>query len=257
MKNENEIRETVQKAYSRIANSSVELQNGCCTTSESEPCCITHDNIDLQSLRIGYTEDDIRAVPENSNLGLGSGNPIAIANLQEGETVVDLGSGAGFDVFLASGKVGKKGKAIGVDMTQAMIAKARKNATKIESNNVEFRLGEIEHLPVGNDFADVIISNCVINLSPEKQQVFNEAFRVLKSGGRLAISDPVSLGEIAEEDKRNMDLYCSCISGASSIDSLTNMLENSGFVNIKITPQNNNLNERIVSAYIEATKPLS
>lgn len=259
MKNVHEIRESVQKAYGKIASSTAQQEKGCCADNENTSCCSPQDSFDLQSLKLGYTDDDIKAVPENSNLGLGSGNPVSVANLKEGEIVVDLGSGAGFDAFLASQKVGESGKVIGVDMTPAMISKARKNAATTGSNNVEFRLGEIEHLPLSNDFADAIISNCVINLSPEKQLVFNEAFRVLKHGGRLAISDPVSVSEIPESEKQNMDLYCSCVTGASSIDALKKMLEDAGFTSIKITPQEDKSNQRftdlVVSAYIEAVKP--
>lgn len=267
MKNVHEIRESVQEAYSKIAISGSTTPNGCCSGSKDEVCCSPQDSFDQQSLEIGYSSDDLKMVPKSSNLGLGSGNPVAFANLIDGEVVVDLGSGAGFDAFLASQKVGKKGKVVGVDMTPAMISKARKNASEAEATNVEFRLGEIEHLPLSNDFADVIISNCVINLSPEKQQVFNEAFRVLKQGGRLAISDPVSLIPIPESNKLNMDLYCACVTGASSINALTEMLQSAGFSDIRITPQKElpfanssektdlNIAELVVSANIEATKP--
>lgn len=267
MKKENEIRETVMERYSKIASSSSASPSGCCSPNASNSCCGTSEDFDLKSLRIGYSVEDVNQVPENSNLGLGCGNPQAIANLKEGETVVDLGSGAGFDAFLAARKVGLKGKVIGVDMTPAMISKARNNAEKIDSKNVEFRLGEIEHLPLANDMADVIISNCVINLSPEKQQVFNEAYRILKPGGRLAISDVVSLKELPEKIKADMELYGACISGASSIDLLTKMMKNAGFKNIKIETKeeskevirdwdsDNDFADYVISASIEAIKP--
>lgn len=265
MKKENEIRESVMERYSKIATSN--SGTNCCSPNAKNSCCGKPEDFDLKSLRIGYSVEEVNLAPENSNLGLGCGNPQAIANLQEGEIVVDLGSGAGFDAFLAAKKVGLKGKVIGVDMTPAMISKARNNAAKIDSQNVEFRLGEIEHLPVANETVDVIISNCVINLSPEKQQVFNEAFRILKPGGRLAISDVVSLKELPAKIKIDMELYGACISGASSIDSLTKMMKNAGFINIKIEPKeeskevirdwdlDNDFADFVISASIEAIKP--
>jgi ubiquinone/menaquinone biosynthesis C-methylase UbiE len=267
MKKENEIRESVMERYSKIAKSNSTTHTSCCSPNASNSCCGTSEDFDLMSLRLGYSVEEINLVPENSNLGLGCGNPQAIANLKEGETVVDLGSGAGFDAFLAARKVGLKGKVIGVDMTPAMISKARKNAEKIDSQNVEFRLGEIEYLPLANGTADVIISNCVINLSPEKQQVFNEAYRILKPGGRLAISDVVSIKELPEKIKADMELYGACISGASSIESLTLMMKNAGFINIKIEPKkeskevirdwdsDNDFTDYVLSANIEAVKP--
>jgi len=201
-----------------------------------------------------------------SNMGLGCGNPQAIASIREGETVLDLGSGAGFDAFLAARQTGKTGKVIGVDMTPQMITKSRQNAEKANFDWVEFRLGEIEHLPVADQTVDVIISNCVINLSPEKQQVFNEASRVLKKGGRLAISDVVATVEIPDEMLKDLELHCACVSGASTIDELEEMLVNAGFTNIRINPKDEsrefirdwssgaNLADFILSATIEATK---
>ncbi|MBN1819782.1 MAG: arsenite methyltransferase, partial [Prolixibacteraceae bacterium] len=203
---------------------------------------------------------------DGANLGLGCGNPQAIAQLKKGEIVVDLGSGAGFDIFLAAKKIGEKGLAIGVDMTHEMIARARENAEKENFNNVEFRLGEIENLPVADNFADVIISNCVINLSPEKQKVFNESYRILKPGGRLAISDVIALGKMPEYAKEDMELYSGCISGASTKAENEEMLKKAGFKQIKITPKNEskefikdwnpeiNLNDFVISATIEAVK---
>jgi len=262
--NKNEIRDAVRERYAGIADSNG--ATSCCSTSESTSCCRSQKDFDLRSLKLGYSDEDVKQVPETANLGLGCGNPQAIANLKKGETVIDLGSGGGFDVFLAAGQVGEEGKVIGVDMTPAMITKARINAEKTDFRNVEFRLGEIENLPVADGIADVIISNCVINLSPEKQKVFNDAFRVLKPGGRLAISDTVSLKEIPEEIKTNMQLYNECISGASSIEAMEQMLGIAGFKNISIRPKlknkelvtewdSNGFDEYVVSAEIEAIKP--
>ena len=267
MKKENEIREAVRERYAKIASANSTVLEDCCSYPENKSCCNTQEEFDLRSLHIGYSMDEIKLVPESSNLGLGCGNPQEIARLKNDETVVDLGSGAGFDVFLAARQVGEKGKVIGVDMTADMVSKARKNAEKVDLKNIEFRLGEIEHLPVADKSVDVIISNCVINLSPEKQQVFNEAFRVLKPGGRLAISDVVSLKELPEDVKSDLDLYGACISGASSIDTLKQMMKNSGFVNIKIDTKqetrnastdwesNETFGEFVISANIEAVKP--
>jgi len=262
--NKNEIRDAVRERYAGIAESNGAA--GCCSGSEPTSCCGAQKDFDLRSLKLGYSDEDVKQVPESSNLGLGCGNPQAIANFKKGETVVDLGSGGGFDVFLAARQVGEGGKVIGVDMTPAMITKARSNAEKIDLRNVEFRLGEIENLPVADGIADVIISNCVINLSPEKQKVFNDAFRVLKPGGRLAISDTVSLKEMPEEIKNNLELYSECISGASSIEVIEQMLGIAGFQNIRISPKlkskelvtewdSDGFDEYVVSANIEAIKP--
>lgn len=200
-------------------------------------------------------------------MGLGCGNPRAIAELTEGETVVDLGSGGGFDAFLAAREVGDIGKVIGIDMTPTMISKARDNADKASFQNVEFRLGEIEHLPVADSSVDVIISNCVINLSPNKSQVFHDAFRVLKSGGRLAISDVVASGEMPKEMKNDPALYAGCMGGASLISDLETYMQDAGFKEIKITPKDEskefikdwapdtNVTDYVLSAHIEAIKP--
>jgi SAM-dependent methyltransferase len=216
---------------------------------------------------LGYTEEEITAVPQGSNLGLGCGNPQAIASLKAGETVLDLGSGAGFDAFLAARQVGDSGFVIGVDMTPDMVAKARGNAEKCGFQNVEFRLGEIEHLPVADNSVDVIISNCVINLSPEKAKVFEEAFRVLKPGGRLAISDIVATAELPEEARHNLALYTGCVAGASLIGDTERMLTESGFTQIQIKPKDESrsfirdwvpgghVEDYVVSAAIEARKP--
>ena len=218
------------------------------------------------SQKLGYTPDELASIPNGANMGLGCGNPQAIADLREGETVLDLGSGGGFDCFLAAPKVGTTGKVIGVDMTPEMISKARANAEKSSYTQVDFRLGEIENLPVADQIVDVIMSNCVINLSPNKQRVFEEAYRVLKVGGRLAISDIILTTTLPEEMQQNMALYTGCISGASPLDQLTAFLEIAGFKDIRITPKDDskefikdwapgqNVENYIVSAIIQAVK---
>jgi len=208
------------------------------------------------SKKIGYAEEELRSVPEDSNLGLGCGNPVAFASLKEGETVLDLGSGAGLDCFLAANKVGEKGRVIGVDMTPEMIDKARENARKGRYKNVEFRLGEIENLPVADNIIDVIISNCVINLSTNKRRVFEEAFRVLKPGGRLMISDIVLLKELPDVIKRNVEAYVSCLSGAIMKDEYIEMIEEAGFPEVKIIeethfPTEYMVNDRAAKAIVE------
>ena len=262
----NDIRQAVREQYGKAALSAV---NGCCGPS----CCSAESGkdrgADETAQVLGYSLEEITAVPEGSNLGLGCGNPQAIASLKAGETVLDLGSGAGFDAFLAAKQVGDSGLVIGVDMTSHMLTKARSNAEKSGSQNVEFRLGEIEHLPVADDSVDVIISNCVINLSPEKEQVFKEAFRVLKPGGRLAISDIVATAELPEEARKDLALYTGCMAGASLIDDLERMLTEAGFAQIKIKPKDESksfirewapgrgVEDCVVSATIEAGKPRS
>ncbi len=185
-------------------------------------------------MKIGYTEEDISNVPVESNMGLGCGNPIAIASLKKGEVVLDLGSGGGFDCFLASKQVGETGLVIGVDMTLDMIMLARQNAEEDGYNNVEFRLGEIEHLPVADESVDVIISNCVINLSPDKEKVFKEAYRVLKFGGRLSISDVVATADLPEEIRQDLSLMAGCIAGAEYVENIRIMIQQAGFKNIKL-----------------------
>ncbi len=218
------------------------------------------------STALGYSAKEQAAVPEGSNLGLGCGNPIAAAKVQPGQTVLDLGSGAGFDCFLAAAEVGATGRVIGVDMTADMLVKARRNAEKGGYANVEFRLGEIEHLPLADASVDVIISNCVINLSPDKPQVFREAFRVLKRGGRLCISDVVTGAPLSEQVRRNLDLHCGCLAGASVVSELQAALTEAGFSAVKIQPKDESrefikewapglqLEEVVVSALIEAAK---
>lgn len=191
------------------------------------------------SAQLGYDENDLKDIPEGANLALGCGNPTAQASIKEGETVLDLGSGGGLDCFIAANKVGKTGKVIGVDMTPAMISKARENAIKGNYNNVEFRLGEIENLPVADNSVDLIISNCVINLSPDKEQVFRESFRVLKSGGRLMVSDIVLLKELPEIIRKNVQAYVSCIGGAILKDKYLKAIKNAGFKDVEIIEQNN------------------
>jgi SAM-dependent methyltransferase len=216
---------------------------------------------------MGYTDGDIATAPAGANLGLGCGNPQAIASLRQGETVVDLGAGAGFDSFLAARQVGNSGQVIGVDMTPEMISKARENAATAGASNVSFRLGEIEHLPVADETVDVIISNCVINLSPEKSDVFNDAFRVLRSGGRLAVADVITTAPLPESGLQDLRAYTGCVSGAVSADDIETMLAEAGFVDIRIKPQDDsrelvrewssaaNLEDYVLSALIEARKP--
>lgn len=267
MKTKNELRDAVRESYSLIAETANNTSTDCCTPKSGSSCCSTSTDFDLRSLQVGYSELDLNKVPEGANLGLGCGNPQAIAAIKAGEVVLDLGSGAGFDAFLAAHQVKDEGLVIGVDMTATMITKARKNAEKVEAKNVEFRLGEIEHLPVADGVVDVIISNCVINLSPEKQKVFNEAYRVLKPGGRLAISDVVAFSGLSDKLKSDMALYSNCISGASPIYEIESMLKIAGFKNISIKPKEGSdeiikswdIDEKIVleitSASIEAVKP--
>ena len=216
---------------------------------------------------MGYSEAELAAVPEGANLGLGCGNPQAIAALRPGEVVVDLGSGAGFDCFLAAQQVGATGRVIGVDMTHEMLKKARENAARIGAANVEFRLGELEHLPVADDTADAILSNCVINLVPDKEQVFREAFRVLKLGGRLAISDVVNTTPLTAELQTDAALLCGCIAGAAPVERIQTWLTQAGFVDVRITlkPESRELigtwapgrgiENFVVSATVEGRKP--
>src|SRR4030043_2261 len=218
-----EIKKVVRKGYAKIAKQ----DSSCCTRGKS--CCGSTDLAQDISRNIGYTEKELKAAPEGANLGLGCGNPVALASLREGEAVLDLGSGAGFDCFLAANKVGEKGKVIGVDMTPEMINKAKENAKKGKYENVEFRLGDIEKLPVGDASVDMVMSNCVINLSPDKAKVFKETFRVLKPGGRLMISDIVLLRELPSFIKESVEAYIGCVSGAIIKDEYLREIETAGF----------------------------
>jgi len=231
---EDDIRRIVRDSYAKIATGGL----SCCSSPVSTSCCGQQPDMakDISS-GIGYSKDDMDKVPEGSNLGLGCGNPVALASLKQGEVVLDLGSGAGFDCFLASDKVGPDGRVIGVDMTAEMIEKARENALKGGYKNVEFRLGEIESLPVADGAVDIIISNCVINLSPDKGRVFKEAFRVLKPGGRIMVSDIVLTRELPEVIKNDMAAYASCISGAIIKDAYLKTVEDAGFTEIKVVDE--------------------
>ncbi len=224
-----DIKKAVRKGYAKVAKKT----SSCCAPEQS--CCETQDPTQLKSQKMGYTEHDIESVPEGSNLSLGCGNPVAIASLTEGETVLDLGSGAGFDCFLAANKVGKAGRVIGVDMTPEMIEKARDNAEKGNYENVEFRLGEIEHLPAADNSVDTVISNCVINLSPEKEKVLKEAYRVLRPGGRIAISDLALLKELPEKIRKSKEAYIGCVAGAIPVEEYKNAVKAVGFKDVRVT----------------------
>lgn len=235
MKDSNEIRKSVRKGYAKIVKGNA--GNCCCggnDAHESDCCSASGEGSRDRSRAIGYSDREMDAVPEGANLGLGCGNPVAIASINEGETILDLGSGAGFDCFLAARKAGKSGKVIGVDMTPDMLEKARGNAKKGNFDNVEFRLGEIENLPVGDCQVDAVISNCVINLSPEKEKVFREAYRVLKPGGRLMVSDIVLEKELPEYIKESARAYIGCVSGAEKKEDYLRMIADAGFDNVRI-----------------------
>lgn len=259
------LRQTVRKAYAEVAEA--DSSGDCC--GEVSSCCGVSDDEQINAIissRLGYTQDDRDAVPDGADMGLGCGNPRAIASLQAGETVLDLGSGGGFDAFLAALEVGETGHVIGVDMTPTMISKARSNAVKGKYSQVEFRLGEIEHLPVANNSVDVIISNCVINLSPDKSQVFKEMFRVLKAGGRLAISDVVATTELPEEMRNDPYLHSACVGGAETVEIIENLMQQAGFNNVLIQPKDESrefirdwvpgkkVEDFVLSAMIEANK---
>jgi SAM-dependent methyltransferase len=249
---EEKIRKIVREGYSKIAKN----EKSCCGASAS---CNASDMSEQISKRIGYSDEEINSVPEGADLGLGCGNPVALASLKEGATVLDLGSGGGFDCFLATNRVGKKGRIIGVDMTPEMVDKARQNARRGKYTNVEFRLGEIENLPVADGTVDVVISNCVINLSPNKKRVFEEAFRVLKPDGRLMVSDIVLLRKLPEAIKSNIEAYIGCLSGAEMKEKYLKLIEEAGFKEVKIVqeerfPVENMMNDPTVQAIAKTSK---
>ena len=255
-----DIKSLVRTRYGDIATADDNRATTCC--GPSAPA-----DVDAKALRMGYSDAELAAIPPGANLGLGCGNPQAIAALRAGETVVELGSGAGFDCFLAARQVGAAGRVIGVDMTHEMLAKARGNAARIGAANVEFRLGELEHLPIADNTAHVILSNCVINLVPDKPQVFREALRVLRSGGRLAISDVVNTAPLSDDLRRDPTLICGCVAGAAPVEQLEAWLRTAVFVDVQITvkPESRALiatwapgrgvEDHVVSASIEARKP--
>lgn len=230
---EEKVKKIVREGYAKIAKK----EKSCCDTPAS--CRSNGSDVNKEiTKRIGYTEEEIGSVPEGANLGLGCGNPVALASLKKGQTVLDLGSGGGFDCFLAANRVGKGGKVIGVDMTPEMLDKARENARKSKYENVEFRLGEIENLPVADGTVDVVISNCVINLSPNKRRVFEEAFRVLKPNGRLMVSDIVLLKQLPEIIRKNVQAYIGCLSGAEMKNKYLQMIKDAGFQEVKVVEEN-------------------
>jgi SAM-dependent methyltransferase len=261
--NEAQIKEMVRARYGGIGAAS----EAGCSAPEPTSCCGPPASAEDKARRMGYSEAELAAVPDGVNLGLGCGNPQAIAALQPGEIVVDLGSGAGFDCFLAARQVGDTGRVIGVDMTYEMLKKARDNAARIGAGNVEFRLGELEYLPVADNTADVVISNCVINLVPDKEQVFREAFRILKPGGRLAVSDVINTAPLSAELQSDPALLCGCIAGAVPAQRVEEWLVAAGFVDICVTPKpesreliatwapGSGIENHIVSAMIAARKP--
>lgn len=261
-----EKRNAVRKNYAQVA----ERGASSCGCSPAASCCgPAADDLSKLSELIGYSKDDLRNIPEGSNMGLGCGNPHDIAALRPGEVVLDLGSGGGFDSFLAVRQVGKTGRVIGVDMTPEMVYKARENARKGGFQNVEFRLGEIENLPVADGVIDVILSNCVINLSPDKPRVCREAYRVLGPGGRISISDVVAIAPLPDNIKNDLALLSGCVAGAATVAEIEQMLRDAGFENIRVVPKeesrelvnqwqpDSNIGDYVLSATIEATKPVS
>jgi SAM-dependent methyltransferase len=263
-------RQVVRERYARIASSGAgETEGGgCCATDE---CCAggTAEEAAETAEQLGYSRREVESVDGEANLGLGCGNPKALASLEEGETVLDLGSGAGFDCFLAAREVGESGRVIGVDMTPEMVENARSNAIENGTDGVEFRLGEIEHLPVADASVDVIISNCVVNLSPDKPQVFRESFRVLRPGGRLAISDVILTADVPEGLRADPDSVASCVAGASTVDRLQGMLAGAGFEKVDVSAKEDSkqfisewdeerdVSNFLVSANITGRKPES
>lgn len=260
------VRRQVREQYGKVAErGSCGCAPTCCSPEAITPGPANGDAASV-SQQLGYSAEDTSTVPDGANLGLGCGNPIAIASLKPGQTVLDLGSGAGFDAFLAAKSVGPTGQVIGVDMTPGMISKARKNKAAGGYQQVDFRLGEIENLPVADTSVDVIISNCVINLSPDKAKVFREAFRVLKPGGRLAISDVVATAPLPDKVREDIALYAGCVAGTSLVEDIKVMLRSAGFAKVRIDlkPQsrefirqwfpNRGIEDYVASANIEAVK---
>ena len=250
---ENEVKDYVKKSYGEIARNT-----GSCGSSCGCGCGPSSTDTAMQ---IGYSKDELGNIPEASNMGLGCGNPTALASLKEGETVLDLGSGGGIDAFLAAQKVGETGKVIGVDMTEEMIQKSERTAQKFDHKNVEFRLGEIENLPVKDNSVDVIISNCVINLSPNKEKVFKEAFRVLKPSGRILISDIVTEGDLPEQVQKSISAWAGCVAGAQEKNQYLATIRNAGFKEVNIVSESNitidisqELKGKIMSVQVEAYK---
>lgn len=242
------ITEAVRERYKAIA----EKSGSCCGPS----CC----DESVSDMTTGYTKEELAAIPEGSNLSLGCGNPTGLATIKPGETVIDLGSGAGIDCFLAATKVGASGHVIGIDMTEAMIRRARENAAKAGHPNVEFRFGQIEDMPVADNIADIVISNCVINLAPDKGRVFAEIFRVLKPGGRFVVSDIVARGTIPEEDRKDMELWAGCIAGALEKSVYLETARKAGFVDLNIKAEveydyKKSENFALLSMTLEAHKP--
>lgn len=228
MKKEEDVRKVVREGYAKVARQS----SSCCGSGSS--CCGSASPISIKSQKVGYSEEDIQSVPDGADLGLGCGNPIALASLKEGEVVLDLGSGAGFDCFLAAQRVGSTGRVIGVDMTPDMVEKARENIRKGSYRNVEFRLGEIENLPVADSSVDVVISNCVINLSPDKKRVFAEAYRALKPGGRVMVSDIVLLKPLPGAVQESMEAYIGCVAGAMLKEDYLGAIKAAGFQDVRV-----------------------
>ena len=260
-----DVKQAVRQQYGKIAASS--KGGGCCGPTCCGPAADEKTPIGQDSVVLGYSESELESIPEGADLGLGCGNPQAIAELTPGQTVVDLGSGAGIDCFLAARKVGPTGRVIGVDMTAEMIDRARENAAESGADHVEFRLGEIEHLPIADGTVDVILSNCVINLSPDKPSVFADAFRVLAPGGRLAISDVLATQPMPEAVRQDVALHVGCIAGASTVDEVRAMLTEAGFVDIRIRVSERSreviadwvpgtgVEKYVASATIQAVKP--
>ena len=259
-----EKREYIRKRYAAIATHPSQ-EEGCCSNDNCSCGASSLDHL-TSSLTLGYKASEVDSVPLHANMGLGCGNPLALAMLQEGDVVLDLGSGGGFDCFLARKQVGETGKVIGVDMTPEMIQLSRDNALKAGYENVEFRLGEIENLPVEDNSIDVIISNCVVNLSLDKKQVFTEAYRVLKQGGRLILSDIVATAELPKEIQNDLSMLAGCVAGAEHYKTLERWLEETHFTAIRLGPKDtskqilnswapgSNLEEYVASFIIEAKK---